>query len=242
MRRNASSGTRSPAFLARGGQVGALMRAHDWSATPLGLPGSWPHTLQTLVDVMLGSNQPMFIAWGPERTLLYNDAYAEILAGKHPAALSRDFLEVWSEIRADLVPFVDQAYAGEPVHINDIKLTMLRKGYPEETHFAFSYTPVRDEAGMVAGFFCPCAEITEQVLAKRRQEFRLAIEERLRDLADPNAIMTAAVAMLAEHLAIERVGYGEVLPDDTTVRLSHCYARGVAPLLGNFPLDSFGSD
>lgn len=67
---------------------------------------------KTLVGVLLTANQPMFIAWGPRRTLLYNDGYAEILAGKHPSALGRDFLEVWSEIRADLVPIVDQAYTG----------------------------------------------------------------------------------------------------------------------------------
>jgi PAS domain S-box-containing protein len=156
--------------------------------------------------------------------------------------LGRDFLEVWSEVRAELVPVVDLAYAGEPVHMDAIELLTLRKGYPEETHFAFSYTPVRDETGTVRGFFCPCAEITEKVLARRRQEFRLAIEERLRKLDDPDAVMTTAVAMLAEHLATQRVGYGEVLPGDATMRFSHCYARGVGPLLDDFALDSFGPD
>ena len=101
-------------FLSGGGEMGALIRAHDWAATPLGSPDGWPHGLKTLVGVMLGSNQPMFIAWGAERTLLYNDAYAEILARKHPAALGRDFLEVWHEIRADLLPIVEQAYGVSP--------------------------------------------------------------------------------------------------------------------------------
>jgi PAS domain S-box-containing protein len=148
--------------------MGALVRAHAWGATPLGSPDGWPQGLKTLVGVMLGSNQPMFIAWGPERTLLYNDAYAEILARKHPAALGRDFLEVWYEIRADLLPIVEQAYAGESVHMDDITLIMERRGYPEETHFSFSYTPVRDERGAIAGFFCPCTEITGQIMAERR--------------------------------------------------------------------------
>jgi PAS domain S-box-containing protein len=117
---------------------------------------------------MLGSNQPMFIAWGPGRTMLYNDAYAEILVSKHPAALGHDFLEVWHEIRADLLPIVEQAYGGEPVHMDDITLIMERRGYPEEAHFSFSYTPVRDESGAIAGFFCPCTEITGQIMAERR--------------------------------------------------------------------------
>jgi PAS domain S-box-containing protein len=155
-------------FLSGGGEMGALIRAHDWAAMSLGSPNGWSSGLKTLVGVMLGSNQPMFIAWGPERRLLYNDAYAEILVSKHPAALGRDFLDVWHEIRADLLPIVEQAYAGESVHMDDITLVMQRRGYPEETHFSFSYTPVRDESGAVAGFFCPCTEIMGQIMAERR--------------------------------------------------------------------------
>ena len=155
-------------FLSGGGEMGALIRAHDWSATPLGRPEGWPQPLKTLVGIALGSNQPMFIAWGREQALLYNDAYAEILALKHPKALGRPFLEVWDEIRSDLLPIVEQGYAGEPVHMDDIKLLMHRRGYPEETYFAFSYIPVRDERGQVAGIFCPCTEITDQVLTERR--------------------------------------------------------------------------
>jgi PAS domain S-box-containing protein len=167
------------AFLAGGGHMGAMIRAHDWSATPLGLPSAWSQTLRTLVSVMLGSSQPMFIAWGPERILLYNDAYAEILASKHPGALGRDFLKVWSEIRDDLRPIVEQAYAGHPVHMDDITLFMMRRGFREETHFAFSYTPVRDESGEVAGFFCPCIETTAQVMAERRQAAEKERQQRL---------------------------------------------------------------
>lgn len=149
--------------------MAARIRRHDWDATPLGPAARWPQPLRTLVQVMLGSNQPMFITWGEERTLLYNDAYAEILAAKHPDALGRAFLDVWDEIRADLMPIVAQAYGGEPVHMDHIELLMRRKGYLEETHFSFSYTPVRDEAGAIGGFFCACAEITGQVVAERRR-------------------------------------------------------------------------
>lgn len=159
-----------PAFLAGGGVTGALIRAHDWSTSPLGSPEGWAPALKTLVGVMLMAGQPMFLVWGPLRTLLYNDGYAEILARKHPLALGKDFLEVWSEIRTDLTPIVEQAYRGEPVHMVDIELLMVRKGYPEEAHFTFSYTPVLDEGGSVAGFFCPCVETTAQVLGQRRQQ------------------------------------------------------------------------
>ncbi|WP_218014067.1 PAS domain-containing protein [Rubellimicrobium roseum] len=173
--------------------VQALIRAHDWAATPLGPASGWPQPLRTLLGVMLGASQPMFVAWGPGRTLLYNDAYAAVLAGKHPAALGRDFLEVWHEIRDDLRPIVERALDGEPVQMDDITLMMERRGYPEETHFAFSYTPVRDESGAVAGFFCACQETTGHVLTERRlreSEARAREEaERVRLALDAGAIL-----------------------------------------------------
>ena len=38
-------------FLSGGGEIGTLMRAHDWSATPLGPPELWQEGLKTLVGV-----------------------------------------------------------------------------------------------------------------------------------------------------------------------------------------------
>jgi hypothetical protein len=32
-------------LFAGGGRVGALMRAHDWSSSPLDHPSSWPQSL-----------------------------------------------------------------------------------------------------------------------------------------------------------------------------------------------------
>ncbi len=145
------------------------MRAFDWGSTPLGNPAAWPQPLKTLVGVMLAADQPMFVAWGPERTLLYNDAYAPLLDDRHPGALGRPFMAVWSDAEAELTPLFDQVFAGTPVHMDDIQLYLDRPGRAREAHFAFSYTPVQDEAGIVLGLFCPCTETTSQVLAERRR-------------------------------------------------------------------------
>jgi PAS domain-containing protein len=126
----------------RGGECGALIRDANWARTPLGAPGSWPSSLRMLVSLMLNSRQAMFIVWGPERVMLYNDAYAEILVKKHPEAMGRPIDQVWSEIwEPDLKPIVEQAYRGESVHMDDIPLVMLRRGYPEETHFLLLLHP-----------------------------------------------------------------------------------------------------
>ncbi|EKV28126.1 Phytochrome, two-component sensor histidine kinase [Caenispirillum salinarum AK4] len=192
--------------------MGARIRAYDWAATQLGPPEDWPQVLQTLTALMLASSQPMFLVWGPERTTLYNDAYGEILAAKHPA-LGQPFNEIWHEIwDSDLKPIVARAYAGEALHMDDIQLVMVRRGYPEEAHFSFSYTPVCDEDGAVLGFFCPCLETTEQVLEQRRARLRADLTERLRMPGDPSDLARDAAALLARHLGAEQAAFAEVDP------------------------------
>ncbi|MEP6391945.1 MAG: PAS domain-containing protein, partial [Alteripontixanthobacter sp.] len=148
-------------------ETATLLCERKWEDTALGPREAWPTALETLIDVMIGSGQPMFVVWGKERTLIYNDPYAEILANKHPEAFGADFLEVWNEISEELLPIVEQAMNGIPVQSDDIELWMERKGYTEETHFAFSYTPVRSDDSEIAGFFCVCQETTGQILAER---------------------------------------------------------------------------
>ena len=154
-------------FLAGGGSTGALMRGHDWSGSPLGPPETWPQSLQTVVALLLQSQFPMFVAWGKELGFLYNDPYAEILGAKHPRALGRRFYDIWSEIWPDISPLIDAAMAGHATYREDLPLVMNRKGYDEQTWFTFSYSPVRDERGTVAGMFCAVSETTQKVLAER---------------------------------------------------------------------------
>ena len=229
-------------FLAGGGATGALIRAHDWAATPLGPPSTWPQPLQTLVGVMLGAEQPMFVAWGPQRVLLFNDAYGPLLGRKQPQALGRPFFDIWPEVRDSVAPLFHRVAAGEPVHMNEIALVLQRNGYPEEAHFAFSCTAVRDASGAVAGLFCPCSETTAQVLADRRQAFLLQFGDAVRAMGEPRAIMAAAVDALGRHLGVNRAGYGEVQPDGETMVLETSYTDGVMPLSGAFPLGAYGRD
>jgi PAS domain S-box-containing protein len=153
--------------LSGGGSMGTAMRAHDWASSSLGAPGNWPQPLKTLVGVLLAADQPMFIGWGPDHILLYNDGYAPMLADRHPGALGRPFFAVWPEVRKELTPLFDAVGRGEPVHMADLSLELDRPGRDREAHFAFSYTPVRSEAGEVAGLFCACTETTERVVADR---------------------------------------------------------------------------
>ena len=161
-------------FLDAPGEVAALMRRHDWSLSPLGPLQGWPQSLRSVVSLLLRSKFPMFVAWGPSLGFLYNDSYAEILGTKHPAAIGRPFEEIWSEIWDDVGPLAKRALAGEAIYLENLPLTMQRKGYEEHTWFTFSYSPVVDEHGDVAGMYCACTETTENITseASRRDQMQ----------------------------------------------------------------------
>src|SRR3954447_10744882 len=122
-----------------GGMMGEAVRRHDWSLTPLGSLSQWTPALCSSLNLMLNSEFPMFIAWGEELTFIYNDAYAPILVAKHPSALGRPFSVIWADIWADLDPLVRRALQGEASYHENLPLTMLRRGFPEQTYFTFSY-------------------------------------------------------------------------------------------------------
>ena len=160
----------APRFLTAPGDLGAQILAFDWSATPLGAIEDWPQSLKTVVSLMLSSRQPMWVGWGAEATFLYNDAYVDVLSmAKHPWALGRPAAEVWSEIWDICGPLADRVFAqGEATLADDVRLFMSRGDFLEETFFSFSYSPVRDESGNVAGLFCPNLDVTAKHLNARR--------------------------------------------------------------------------
>ena len=125
---------------------------------------------------MLSSKQPMFLAWGDERRMFYNDGYAEMLQNRHPAAIGERLDVVWSDIMDDVGPLIEDCYRGKPTYMEDIVLYIIRQGVPTETHFAFAYTPVLALDGSVTGVFCTTTETTERIKAERARA--LAEKER----------------------------------------------------------------
>jgi signal transduction histidine kinase len=159
-----------PRFLAAAGELGRLIHAFDWSATPLGPLDAWPQSLRTAVSLILNARHPMWIGWGEDAIFLYNDAYVDVLgAAKHPWALGRPAREVWSEIWDVCGPLADKVFRhAEATFIDAIQLFMRRGDFLEETWYSFSYSPIVGEDGRVGGLFCPSTEVSASVLNARR--------------------------------------------------------------------------
>ena len=159
----------APDFLSGGGELGALIRAHDWASSPLGPPSIWPQSLRIAVRIMLTSLQPIWIGWGNELIYMYNDPYKSIIGGKHPWALGRPTKEVWREIWPDIDPMLQTALGGERgTYVESQLLVMERNGYPEETYYTFSYSPIPDDHGRVGGIFCANSDDTARVIGERQ--------------------------------------------------------------------------
>ena len=156
-------------FLSGGGELGALMRAYPWHDTALGPTDAWPQSLKLAVRIMLASRQPIWIGWGPALTFFYNDPYKSIIGGKHPWALGRPTREVWREIWPDIGPMLGQALGGDQgTFVESQLLVMERNGYPEETYYTFSYSPIPNDDGSVGGIICANSDDTQRVIGERQ--------------------------------------------------------------------------
>jgi serine phosphatase RsbU (regulator of sigma subunit) len=145
-----------------------MVIAHDWAATGLGAEEHWSPTLRATVGICLNSQFPMVLFWGPELVQVYNDAYVPLLATRHPRALGAPAPEVWSDVWPAVAGLVADVFAGRATYDEDLPLTMTRRGYEEETYFTFSYSPVMEPGGAVAGLLNTVVETTPRVLATRR--------------------------------------------------------------------------
>jgi GAF domain-containing protein len=169
--------------LSGGGDMGAMMRATDWSQTPFGTVDAWPQSLRTAVSIMLESRFAMVVAWGPDFRFFYNDRYRPVLGAKHPA-LGKACADIFPEVWPIIGPEFERVRRGEAFAIDDWYLPLERNGYPENCWFTLSYSPIRDESGGIGGLLAVVAETTGRVDSERR----LAT---LRDLAQSAATATS---------------------------------------------------
>jgi PAS domain S-box-containing protein len=220
----------------------ALLHAHDWANSPLGPPGQWPESLHIALGICLNSRFPMFVWWGGQLINLYNDAYIPILGARHPAAFGQPAREIWHEIW-DVIGVQAEAVMqrGEATWNERVPLVLERHGYVEDTWFTWSYSPIPDGRGGVAGLFCACKEDTAAVLAERERDS--LVDELAYERAQLASVFTQSPAFLAlvrgpEHVFeftnaryLELVGDRELIGLPVRDALPEVEAQGFIDLL-----------
>ena len=149
-------------------EMAGRIRAHNWSATPIGPVEDWSETLLANVNLMLHSPFPTVIAWGQQMVFLYNDAAIPTLAGKHPDALGCPYREVfreaWHLVKDDIEACL---YRGETAVRDNTYIPILVNDVFEDHYWSYCLIPVYEDAA-IAGVYDTFHNTTELVMAARR--------------------------------------------------------------------------
>ena len=172
-----------PPFLRGGGEMGRLIRQHDWASTCLGAFSQWPAALRTSLRILLTTNHPVFIFWGPALICFYNDAYSRSLGPeKHPVMLGAPARRHWEEIWPTIGPQIEQVVSGGGATWHENQLVpIIRNGTLQQVYWTYSYGPIDDDTAPhgVGGVLVLCTETTQHVVQTERLE---AQERRWREL------------------------------------------------------------
>jgi hypothetical protein len=212
------------------GEMAKRVREHAWARTPLGPIDGWPQSLKTIVDVLLESGLPTVAMWGRDLIQIYNDPLRAIIEARHPGALGQPARETWSDYWAGITPIFDRVWAGEAVRLIDARFAIPRGGATRDAWFELSYSPLRDETGVIAGVLAQALETSERVrseAALRDGEVRLrALMEEQEELHQQRqALLAEATEARAE---AERANRAK---DQFLITLSHELRTPLAPIL-----------
>ena len=175
-----------------GGDCGALVKSLDWSQSPLGPITSWSSILRATVNLVLCSRHPMCLMWGRELVQIYNDGFVASIRDRHPAAMGGSFPECFPEVWSIIGPQVEGATrTATPSWHQDHLVPIRRGGRLEEVYWSYSYSPVFEQNGTVAGVLMAGTETTCRVLAERRMACLRALSDGLADVT--TSAGTAAV-------------------------------------------------
>ncbi len=162
----------SLAFLRGGGEMGQLIRTHDWSRSQVGSPETWPQPLRTALRFLLNTGHPMYVWWGPELLCFYNDAYRRSIGPeRHPFSLGQPAEAVWAEIWDTIGPQIEQVMqGGEATWQENALIPITRNGRREDVYWTYSYGPIDDDAAPdgIGGVLVVCTETTDLVHARHQ--------------------------------------------------------------------------
>ena len=188
------------AFTTAGGEMAALIAAADWTQTVLGPRDAWSQSLKTILRILVTSRYAMWMGWGRDLTFFYNDAYAPTLGVKHSKALGQPASQVWAEIWKDIGPRAESVMqTGVATWDEGLLLFLERSGYPEETYHTFSYSPLPDDDGSVAGMLCVVTEETQRVIGERRLDTLRDLGSALGAVRSEPEVMEAVARSLARN-------------------------------------------
>ncbi|HEX6273986.1 MAG TPA: ATP-binding protein [Polyangiaceae bacterium] len=219
-----------------------LVYGHDWAKSSLGAIETWPRSLRSYVSMILEMPTPAIIFWGPDQTQIYNEGYAVIMGPRHPKYFGATYRECWPDTYPVIYPWmVDVLERGEVKQVANALFTLTRYGFTEEAYFTFTFSPLRDDDGKIAGILQPVVETTGFVLAERRAATLRALAQTSSGASSMSALASNPPDIPFALLYVEDTGGKLALVSQIGIEGASDAGRGLAVDVARRVFDS-GSD
>jgi PAS domain S-box-containing protein len=211
-------------------EVARRMRAFNWAGTPLGRLEQWPDALKHSVQLCLTASVPIVVFWEPEMTMLYNDRCIPLLgATHHPVSLGRSGREPWSDIWDAITPLFETVRASGEAAWSQQRQVLVARNLPgQEVYVTFTVGAILLDSGAVGGFFCPCTDVTEKIVAERRLDTLSALGATIHE--SPTAVDACEGAMTVLERNQHDIPFAAIYLLDDTGQIAVLASRMGAPL------------
>ncbi len=168
------------------GEMAECIRGFAWEQTPLGAMEGWTDALVGAVNMVLETQFPTVLLWGPELVVMYNDGYMPFMAEKHPAMLGQPGKRVWPEAWHLFGSKLEGTFArGERFYLENQLIPVVRQGVLKDVYWTYGYSPIRDAAGTICGVMAIAIDVTEKLTAEReRDEIAASLKHTLESTTD----------------------------------------------------------
>lgn len=141
-------------FLNVDSNAGTIIRSLEWANHPLGTIENWPAGLRITLNIVLNSNSPKLLLWGPENVCFYNDAFISILekTGKHPRAMGQVASQIWvDEWDFVLYQFNKVKRFGKSLWTNDRSMPIFYHDESDRLIYRYNLSPAIDKENNIQG-------------------------------------------------------------------------------------------
>lgn len=222
------SGDLLESCLTGGGEMGAAMRQFDWSSTRLGTPDRWPEPLRIFLKVLLTTNHPMLVWWGPDLIQFYNDAFSAIAANAlQKPALGTSGRSYWRALWSVIGPDVEHVMSGKGGVWREHRLMPADLAGSQQHYWTYSFSPI-EQGDTGQGVLVVCRDETQEyraTLALLAREAELARVQQIGKIGGLEVNLTAGFRnrRSPEYLAIHG------LPPEAATETHEDWVRRIHP-------------
>ncbi|MEX2564322.1 MAG: PAS domain S-box protein [Cyclobacteriaceae bacterium] len=141
-------------YLSGTGFVGSILCKKDWDHSALGDASFWPPCLHTSLGLLYNFQMPMFLIWGANQILFYNDAALPFFGekGKDPHFLGKSVNEILPQLWQPILPALQQWESnGTGYSIDHVELPIFKNGAYYTSNWSMNFSPVLENGSPPKG-------------------------------------------------------------------------------------------